>query len=384
MMRVSILKVSVLCLFLVSNSRSVADWPRFRGPSGNGIVSEKLTLLAKPKELWTTSVGGGNASLVVREGRIYTVGREGSKVPSLKCLSAESGKLIWEKPVDTWNSDSTPTLAKDRGFLLCTNKQPFVVCFDLSDGKKIWQRELPASTGDRQYGHAGSPTLWRDLVIVNAGLGAALKQETGEVAWSHAGLAGLATPTLHEEKGQTSVMIFAGEALYARDAASGRELWSIPWKTDLAVNACDPIYHAGKVFISTTYGKHAALFDVSVTPPRQVWKERGSSFSSGFLWKSHLYCFGGDLFHCLDFETGTKKWSSNRVGGGSVLLADEKILLISDNGALSIAPVSTQSFKPLIETRIHGGTTWTPPSLVKGKLFVRNKDGEAVCLQLGE
>ena len=382
-MRVSVLISSVLCLFPISNSRSVADWPRFRGPNGNGIVSDKLTLLAKPKELWTTSVGGGNASLVVREERIYTVGREGGKVPSLKCLSVESGKLIWEKSLDTWSSDSTPTLSKDRGFLLCTNKLPFVVCFDLSDGKKIWQRELPESTGDRQYGHAGSPTLWRDLVFVNAGLGTALKQETGEVVWSHTGLAGLATPTLYEEKGQASVMFFAGEAMYARDAATGRELWSIPWKTDLAVNACDPIYHAGKVFISTTYGKHAALFDVSVTPPRQVWKERGSSFSSGFLWDRHFFVFEGNEFSCLDLD-GTKKWFRPGVGGGSALLAGDKIVLLSDKGRLLVAPASTESFRPLCEAQIHGGTTWTPPSLVRGKLFVRNKDGSAVCIQLGE
>ena len=382
-MRVTSLALSTLSVMLLADGFLAADWPRFRGPNGNGIVSDKLKLLAKPRELWTASVGVGNASLIVQDGRIFTAGDQRGRGVVLMCLHADTGKLIWEKRVDSWSADSSPTVAKDKGFLLSSKNRPTLYCFQLSDGKTVWQKELPEAKGDRQYGHAGSPTLWRDLVIVNVGLGTALKQETGETVWGYAGLSGLATPTLYEEKGQPAVMIFAGEALFAREIDTGRELWSIPWKTDLAVNACDPIYHNGKVFLSTTYGKHAALFNVSASPPKQIWKERGSSFSSGFLWNDHLFFFGGSEFNCVDLA-GNKKWASPRVGGGSALLAGDKILLLSDDGTLLVAPASTENFRPLIETRIHGGTTWTPPSLVNGKLFVRNKDGSAVCLQISD
>jgi outer membrane protein assembly factor BamB len=381
-MRRTLTSIAALA-FLSLASSAVADWERFRGPNGNGIVSDKLNLLAKPREVWTTSVGEGNASLIIQKGRIYTVGTQRGQGPSLVCLSADTGKLIWSRKIDAWGADSSPTVSGDKGYLLCTKQKPSLFCFRLSDGDTIWRKELPGTTGERHYGFAGSPTLWRDLVLVNVGLGTALKQDSGEIVWNHQGLSGLATPTLYEEKGQHAVMIFAGEALYARDASSGRELWSFPWKTDLAVNACDPIYYDGKVFISTTYGKHAALFDVSVTPPKQIWKDRGSSFSSGFLWNSHLFYFGGDEFNCLDLA-GNKKWSSPRVGGGSALLAGDKILLLSDRGTLLVAPASTENFQPLLEARIHGGTTWAPPSLVNGKLFVRNKEGSAVCLQISE
>jgi outer membrane protein assembly factor BamB len=381
-MRASFLTLSLGALILAGEVPA-ADWPRFRGPNGNGIVRDKLKLLDKPRELWTIAVGDGNASLIVQDGRLYTAGSQRGRGVALVCLNADTGKLIWEKRVDSWSADSSPTLVKDKGFLLCSQQKPILYCFRLSDGETIWRKELPEARGERHYGHAGSPTLWRDLVIVNVGLGAALKQDTGETVWAHPGLSGLATPTLYEDNGRPAVMIFAGEALYARDVSTGRELWSIPWKTELAVNACDPIYHDGKVFISTTYGKHAALFDVSTSPPKQLWKERGSSFSSGFFWNNHVFCFGGSEFNCLDLA-GNKKWASSRVGGGSALLAGDKILLLSDDGRLSMAPASVESFQPLLETRIHGGTTWTPPSLVDGKLFVRNKDGSAVCLQISE
>lgn len=370
--------------FVSTSDPARADWPRFRGPSGNGIINEKLKLLARPTEVWTASVGEGNASLIVQDGRVYTVGDQRGRGPVLSCLDAASGKKIWDVKVDSWSADSSPILTKDKGFLLCSMEKPIVYCFQLSDGKTLWRKELAKPTGDRHYGHAGSAILWRDLVIVNVGHGHALKQDTGETVWGHPGLGGLATPTLYEEGGKTNVMIFAGKALYARDAASGRELWSIPWKTELAVNASDPIYHDGKVFLSTTYGLHAAAYDVTASPPKRLWKDHGSSFSSGILWKDHVLHFGGSALSCCELATGAKKWTSDRVGGGSVLLIDDKIVLLSDKGQLAIAPASLENFRPVLAAQIHGGTTWTPPSYVNGRLFVRNKDGSAICLQIGE
>lgn len=373
-----------LALMLLTSAGAIADWPRFRGTNGNGIVGDKLQLLAKPKELWTTSVGSGNASLIIQDGKLYTMGHLGRRGP-LVCLDAATGKLIWDKPADCYYSNSSPAVTKDRGFLLGTQgKKTTVYCFQLSDGKTIWRKQLPEQPAQNPYGQAGSPLLWRDLVILNVGAGIALKQATGEIAWEHRGLSGLATPVLYREKDLVAVMIFAGEALVARDATTGRELWNIPWKTDGGVNACDPIYHEGKVFINTGYGKYAALFDVTVSPPRQIWREHGSSFSNGFFYQGYLYCFARSEFVCLDFQTGKRQWTVPRAGSGSAMLAGDKILLLDDRGGLHVAPVSPQAFRPTLQATVHGGTTWTPPSLVDGKLFVRNKDGEAVCLQIGE
>ncbi len=362
-----------------------AGWPRFRGPGGDGISREKLDLLPKPKKVWDAEVGQGNASLIVQDGRLYTVGKWRGRGAVLCCLNADTGKQLWEQRVASWSADSSPTASGERLYLLCTyEEKPVVYCCRTSDGKTVWRKELPKPTDTRHYDHAGSPLLWEGLVIVNAGLGTALKCETGEVVWQHRGLPGLATPVLCEEGGQPAVLIFAGEALYARDARTGREHWSIPWKTSLAVNACDPIPHRGKVFLSTDYGKHAALFDVAARPPRQEWVEKGSSFSSGFLRDGHLYCFAGGEFVCLDLATGKRKWTGPGAGAGAAILGDDKIILLTDRGRLYVAPASPAEFRPVLRERIHGGTTWTPPSLVNGRLFVRNKEGQALCLRLGK
>jgi outer membrane protein assembly factor BamB len=156
--------------------RAAADWPRFRGANGNGIVEGKFTLRAKPREMWSASVGEGNASLVVQNGRIYTVGSQSGQGPALVCLDAETGKHIWTRKLDAWASDSSPTLAGAKGYVLCNKSPPALLCFRTSDGATIWRQELPLTTTGRHYGFAGSPTLWRDLVIVNVGLGMALSR----------------------------------------------------------------------------------------------------------------------------------------------------------------------------------------------------------------
>jgi len=383
MRRFALAVTVVLCPCVIA----AGDWPRFRGPQGNGFTPEKLSLLPKPRKLWSKDVGRGNASLVVSKGKAYTVGYRkdrGSVVVS--CFDATTGRDVWERKIHSGGSDSSPVLVGDKLYVLCHLGKPTLRCLRAGDGKEVWARELPGPKGgDRAYGHTGSPLPWEDLIILNVGRGAAIDGKTGKIAWQHDGLPGLATPVLYRDNKtrRPCVLIFAGKELIARDARSGRELWSLPWKTEIAVNAADPIYHDGRVFITTTYGKHAAVFDVSTGRPEQVWKTEGSAFSSGFRWMDHVFCFTGDSFSCLEFHGGKRKWRQLYAGGGSVIVAGDKIILLNSTGHLWIAPLSTAGFRPVIDQKVHGGVTWTPPSLADGRLYVRNKEGLVVCLQIG-
>ena len=372
-------------LGLLASHLLAADWPRFRGPHGNGISDETLTLLPDgPRQIWEASVGDGYSSLAIQDGRLYTMGLRPGHGGVLHCLDAATGKPIWEDTIGCSYQVSTPTVEKGRVYVLSTpQSKPVTSCHDGATGQVVWRRELPMPAQIRPYGHAGSPLLWKDLLILNVGTGLALQQETGEVVWQHEGLAGLATPVLYLEAGQPRVLIFAGNGLFARDIRTGAELWSIPWKTRLAANCCDPIYHDGKVFVTSGYGKRAAMFDVSTGQPRQLWNEKGSVLSSGFLWQGYLYCFIGKQFACLDFRTGRQQWTFHS-GAGSVLMADEKLMLLGDTGELTIAKLSSRSFRPIVQKQILEGTTWTPAALADGKLYVRNRAGKAICLRIGE
>ena len=52
------------------------DWPRWRGPDGNGVSKETgwdpKALENGPKILWRTNVGYGYSNVAIEDGRLYT------------------------------------------------------------------------------------------------------------------------------------------------------------------------------------------------------------------------------------------------------------------------------------------------------------------------
>ena len=76
-----------------------ADWPQWRGPARDGVVSDpahKLTKLPQdPKPLWEIAVGPGQASPIVVQNRLLLMdGLAGKEV--LHCLAADTGKELWQ------------------------------------------------------------------------------------------------------------------------------------------------------------------------------------------------------------------------------------------------------------------------------------------------
>ena len=101
----------------------------------------------------------------------------------------------------------------------------------------------------------------------------------------------------------------------------------------------------------------------------------------------HLYAFNGEAkqdtdLRCLHLPTGELKWSSKDPKFGSLILADGKLIVLSDKGELGLAEASPAEFKPLVRAKVLGGLCWTPPALADGRLYIRNARGELRCLDL--
>ena len=370
------------------------DWLCFRGPNHNGILNQSLSLLnGGPKKVWETSVNPGNASFAIAANRLYTFG---TRANNLICLNAATGDPIWSRSIDTHFGDSTPSLEQSRLYVTSSKdgipqrgiKQMATAhCCDAGSGAVIWSRELPGSTGDRQYGHAGSVLIWEELIFCNAGSGAALRKTTGEVLWAHPGFSGLATPVLFVSgiTKRPAVAFFGGDSLLARDARSGNLLWEIPWKTSLAVNACDPVIFDDKVFICSDYGRGRSLYDIRTAPPKLIWEfgaGKGSSFSSGFFHDGNLFCLAESKFMCLDIESGRPKWTSN--GATSVLLIGDTLIRLSHKGELSLARFSATGVQSISDTDLGMKETKAVPAYWDGNLYVRSEAGGAACWQIAE
>ena len=102
----------------------------------------------------------------------------------------------------------------------------------------------------------------------------------------------------------------------------------------------------------------------------------------------YLYAFNGEAkketdFRCLHLPTGELKWTRKDPAFGSLIMADGKLIVLSDKGELLLAEASPSAFTPLARAKVLSGVCWTPPALADGRLYVRNAKGEVRCLALG-
>jgi outer membrane protein assembly factor BamB len=119
-------KVTVLFLFATllscGSTPSVdtsQDWPRWRGPNGDGISMETdwnpQALAGGPKVLWARDIGRGYSNIVIQRNRLYAIGRA-KNGPAFSCLDARSGRMIWHRTLSScfWETESTPAIDGDR------------------------------------------------------------------------------------------------------------------------------------------------------------------------------------------------------------------------------------------------------------------------------
>ena len=123
----------------------------------------------------------------------------------------------------------------------------------------------------------------------------------------------------------------------------------------------------------------------------ELWNNKNmrNQFNSCLLWKGHIYGFDGQAggrgqLRCLDYKTGEVKWSQKGMGTGSLMLADGKLIILSETGTLVIALASPEGFSELSSAQILTGKCWTMPVLANGRVYARNATGHLVCIDLSE
>lgn len=88
-------------------------------------------------------------------------------------------------------------------------------------------------------------------------------------------------------------------------------------------------------------------------------------------------------FRAMDFRTGKVRWSSDRPGHASLLVADGKLVMLNDRGEVILARATPERYEELARADVFGGEIcWTAPALSRGRLYVRSPT-RAACLYLG-
>ncbi|HUF61635.1 MAG TPA: PQQ-binding-like beta-propeller repeat protein [Verrucomicrobiales bacterium] len=379
---------------------TAADWPRFRGPNGTGVSEEHLAEKGWPDgdlhQFWKTNVGIGFSSPVVSEGRLFISGNQ-SDTDSFYCLNAETGDLLWKH---SWESEAWPylyeggtnaTAAVDGAQVFTLGRHGPLFCFDAATGEVLWKLDLHRDLNLQKpsWGFTSAPLVSGELLILNAGShGLALNKATGKVAWTTGtGDAAYAVPEPFDAQGTPALVIFGPASLAAVRRSDGSLLWETPWKTQFKVNAAQPIVRNNQIFVSSAYGFGCALFEAEAAGPREVWRnnEMQNHFNSCVLIGDHLYGISGTEaskagLRCMEFATGKVEWTVSGAGLGSVIAAQDTLIVLTGRGELQFAKASPKAYQVDYRTQALGGKCWTPPCLAHGRIYCRNAAGDLVAV----
>ncbi len=402
MKRTSIQAVLLFTFILSAHNIIADDWPVWRGPNRNSISNEKgwnpAALKSGAKIAWEANVGKGHSSVSVQGDKLYTLGnRDGTDV--ISCLNTKNGSIIWEQSYKCAEGNfpgprSTPIIDGNNVYTFSRNAKAY--CLNASSGKVIWNRDLIADDDAKEprWGHASSPVIYNDLVIYNAGAhGIALNKKTGKTVWSSGkGNESYASAVVFQSGGKDLVAIFSGKAVNAVDPKTGKKVWSYPWTTSYDVHAADPIVDGNLMYISSGYKTGASLIDFSGSKPRQVWgiqAEMKNHFNTSVLIDGNLYGIaentGKGKVTCMDFKTGTIKWSKGK-GYEGLMAADGKLIIMDKAGDLTIAEVNPNKFVEISKAQILGSKpqNWTVPVLANGSIYCRKSTGRLVSIDVSK
>lgn len=405
-------------------SASPNDWPMWRGTHANGISDETDWTsdwpAEGPKKLWSAEVGTGFSSCSVAAGRLYTMGHEQNSAEREKagqltndnvwCLDADTGKKIWSysypcKQVADLNEGgpgATPTIDGNRVYTVSKEGQLF--CFDAAGdgtggGKVIWKQEFQPLLGVQmpEWGFSGSPRVLGRLLILDAGRTVALDKFTGAVIWkTDIYRAGYGTPTVFSIDSTPYVAVLNNDDLIVVRATDGKEMDKVKWETEYITTAISPIVRQkdGDTTICISgFRAGVGLFDFKdgKLVKRYISKEMSNQLCTSVLWHDVLYGIDGAnsvpsqcKLMAFDYDSGHVLWKERGWGLGSLMLADGKLIVLSDEGRLGIVAANPKEYKLLASAQILDGKCWTMPVLAEGKIYCRNVLGHLVCVDVSK
>lgn len=384
-------------MILLFTGLNAGDWPRWRGLQGTGISTETGwnagAISGTVPELWRIQVGDGWSAVSVSDGRLYTMGNEKNQ-DIVVCLDAKTGKDVWRYQYDCAAGNypgprSTPVV--DDGLVYTVSREGDLFCLDALTGKVKWKHQVCDEFGASPptWGIAGSILVENDLIIVNAGVtGMAFDKKSGKMLWGRGGTGGYSTPVAFSYQGRRLAALFGEVKLHVVDMATGATVWSHDWVTSWNVNAADPVIVGDGLFVSSGYGRGAALLQMSGKTLKTVWENRDMSnqFSSSIYIDGYLYGIDGNVgsgdLKCIDFKTGQVKWSQS-VGFGSLISAAGTLIVLNEKGDLRMVKALPGAYQEIASAkRLLKPQCWTAPVLSNGLLYLRNSRGELLALDL--
>lgn len=382
-----------------------ANWPRFRGPSGAGVAAftnlpPTWNVATGDGILWKAAVPiTGPNSPILWGNRLFLTGATAKK-REIYCYDALTGKLLWQKPVETTagSAGEPPTVMEDSGgyapATAATDGRRVYAIFANGDvgavdfqGNPVWTVNL--GKPDNSYGHSTSLEFYQNRLIIQYDQGAAkdakskvlaLDTLNGQIVWQSPPRPvpnSWSTPILITAGQRDQIITCANPWVISYDPAKGSELWRA--QTMYGEVTPSPIFANGLVLTAIEGEKLSAIKPDGagdVTKTHVAWTaedglpEICSPLSDG---KFVYLLTSSGLMTCYDIQTGKKKYEHDIELSfkSSPGLAGDRIYLFSDKG-VAIQVQAGPEFKELTRSEM-GQEILSSPAFADGRLYIRAK-----------
>nr|MBA3323474.1 PQQ-binding-like beta-propeller repeat protein [Pyrinomonadaceae bacterium] len=427
-----------LSLLIAVAAAQAQNWPQFRGPQASGVADGKTSPtawdVAKMSNIkWKTEIPGlAHSGPVVWGDKVFVttaissdpkaslrVGLYGDVEPvkqepkhtwKVYALDKRTGKILWEQTAyeglpkvkrHTKATHASSTPATDGKHVVALFGAEGLYCYDVN-GKLLWKQDLgPMDAGwfydpDYQWGHASSPVIYKNMVIVQADIQkdsfiAAYDLKTGKQLWKtlRDEIPSWGTPTVYEGKMRAELITNGTKFVRGYDPLTGKELWRLGGNSEITtptpIIAHDLVYvTSGYAPIQPIYAIRLGVANGDITLPKGAdtnasvaWsKQRGGPYMpTPIVYGEHLYtCANNGILTAYDAKTGEKVYQERIAGRGgaftaSPVAADGKLYFTSEDGEIFVIKAGPKY--ELLATNNMGEVCMATPAISDGTFFIR-------------
>ena len=232
--------ITMVVLLVCMANIHAQDWPQYLGPNRNSTSSQEGILRSWPENgpevLWTVDLGIGFGGPVVKDGKVYLLDRDDKVGDKMRCFDLSNGKELWNFAYDAPGSvmfpgsRSVPTL--DGNHIYSCGHNGDLYCININDYEPVWNKNIwtDFSGGELpRWAITQCPLVYGDLLIVasqapQAGV-VAYEKLTGNVKWTTPSLGpvGYVSPAIVKVNGEDHVvMITASSGGRGRPPSGGK------------------------------------------------------------------------------------------------------------------------------------------------------------------
>jgi outer membrane protein assembly factor BamB len=397
---------------LASASVNAENWPRFRGPTGQGISSENnlpTRWSATENIAWKTAIPGeGWSSPIVYGDRVFvTATTAAGKKCHVISLDRKTGQIVWNKEVLTQetrrkegkNSYATPTPVTDGQHVFAVFGGGGVVALDYK-GDISWTFDEVQFYS--RHGLGASPVLYDNLLIMpfdgsnpapNEQIGwkvpwekariLALDRRRGTKVWeSKRGPSRLAhTTPLVVIRPEPRLYTTAGDVIQAFDPRDGRQIWTVFSQGEGVVPS--PVFVENLLVTCSGFEKPTIRAvrlggEGDVTSTHIAWEQtKGVPSQSSLIYvKPHLFAVTDNGIASV-FEvsqTECKFVRQARLPGNysaSPVTSDGNIYFLSEQGDTTVLEAGPDL--KVIATNPLGEKCQASPAISQGQMFIRTE-----------